>query len=70
MKGVEDADLDKKVSFFGHEMTERAVFMALLGHLNEHMGQEVAYCARQRRRAPPVEDRRALNAGAVAGTGN
>jgi len=52
MKGVEDADLDRKVTFFGHEMTERAVFMLLLGHLNEHMGQEVAY-ARSNGVVPP-----------------
>ena len=52
MKDVTDADLDKKVSFFGHEMTERAVLMALLGHLNEHMGQEVAY-ARANGVVPP-----------------
>ena len=64
MKDVPDADLDKKVSFFGHEMTERAVFMPLLGHLNEHMGQEVAYARVQRRRSPLVEDRRALIADA------
>jgi uncharacterized damage-inducible protein DinB len=52
MKDVQDADLDKKVSFFGHEMTERAAFMVLLGHLNEHMGQEVAY-ARANGVVPP-----------------
>lgn len=49
---VQDADLDKKVKFFGHEMTERAVFMGLIGHLNEHMGQEVAY-ARSNGVVPP-----------------
>ena len=52
MKDVTDADLDKKVSAFGHDMTERAVWMALLGHLNEHMGQEVAY-ARANGVVPP-----------------
>ena len=52
MKDVQDADLDKKVSLFGHEMTERAVFMLVLGHLNEHMGQEVAY-ARANGVVPP-----------------
>lgn len=52
VKDVQDADLDKKVSFFGHEMTERAVFMSLLAHLNEHMGQEVAY-ARSNGVVPP-----------------
>ncbi len=52
MKEVQDADLDKKVNVFGHDMTERAVWMALLGHLNEHMGQEVAY-ARANNVVPP-----------------
>jgi uncharacterized damage-inducible protein DinB len=52
MKDVKDADLDKKVNVFGHDMTERAVWMALLGHLNEHMGQEVAY-ARSNGVVPP-----------------
>jgi uncharacterized damage-inducible protein DinB len=52
MADVQDADLDKKVKVFGHDMTERAVFMALLGHLNEHLGQEVAY-ARANGVVPP-----------------
>jgi uncharacterized damage-inducible protein DinB len=52
MKDVQDADLDKKVNLFGHEMTERAVFILLLGHINEHMGQEVAY-ARANGVVPP-----------------
>jgi uncharacterized damage-inducible protein DinB len=52
MKDVKDADLDKKVNVFGHEMTERAVWMALIGHLNEHLGQEVAY-ARSNNVVPP-----------------
>ena len=52
VKDVPDADLDKKVSFFGHQMSERAVFMVILGHDNEHMGQEVAY-ARSNGIVPP-----------------
>lgn len=52
VKDVADADLDKKVSFFGHDMTERAVLMGLIGHLNEHLGQEVAY-ARANGVVPP-----------------
>ncbi|HEY6475933.1 MAG TPA: DinB family protein [Polyangia bacterium] len=52
IKDLSDADLDKKVSFYGHDMSERAVFMLLLGHLNEHMGQEVAY-ARSNGVVPP-----------------
>jgi len=52
MKSVEDADLDKKVNFFGRELTSRAVLISLIGHLNEHMGQEVAY-ARSNGVVPP-----------------
>ena len=52
MKDVQDVDLDKKVNLFGHEMSERAVFMLLLGHINEHLGQEVAY-ARANGVVPP-----------------
>ncbi len=49
---IPDADLDKRVSFFGHEMTTRAVLIILDGHLNEHLGQEVAY-ARANKIVPP-----------------
>jgi uncharacterized damage-inducible protein DinB len=52
MKDVRDADLDAKVNVFGQEMTGRRVWMGLLGHLNEHMGQEVAY-ARANGVVPP-----------------
>jgi uncharacterized damage-inducible protein DinB len=52
VKGLDDADLDKKVNFFGRELTSRAVLMSLVGHLNEHMGQEVAY-ARSNNVVPP-----------------
>lgn len=52
LKDVKDADLDKKVSFFGHEMSERAVLMVVIGHNNEHLGQEVAY-ARANNVVPP-----------------
>jgi uncharacterized damage-inducible protein DinB len=52
VKDLPDADLDKKVNFFGREVTERSVLMGLIGHLNEHMGQEVAY-ARSNGVTPP-----------------
>jgi len=52
IKVLSDADLDKKVSFFGHEMTARAVLIILTGHVNEHLGQEVAY-ARSNKVTPP-----------------
>jgi uncharacterized damage-inducible protein DinB len=47
-----DADLDKMVSFFGHQMTVRAVLIILDGHINEHLGQSVAY-ARANKITPP-----------------
>jgi uncharacterized damage-inducible protein DinB len=47
-----DADLDKMVKFFGHDMTARAVLIILVGHLNEHLGQSVAY-ARANKITPP-----------------
>jgi uncharacterized damage-inducible protein DinB len=52
LKDESDADLEKKMDFHGHEMTQRALLMLLLGHLNEHMGQEVAY-ARANGVVPP-----------------
>jgi len=47
-----DADLDKKVSFFGNEMSSRAVLIILTSHMNEHLGQSVAY-ARANKITPP-----------------
>jgi uncharacterized damage-inducible protein DinB len=52
VKGFPDADLDKKVNFFGMQMSARAVLIALAGHVNEHLGQEVAY-ARSNKITPP-----------------
>jgi len=49
---VSDADLDKTVSFFGHDMSVRAVLIALSAHLNEHLGQSIAY-ARANKITPP-----------------
>jgi uncharacterized damage-inducible protein DinB len=48
-----DADLDKKVKVFGgREMTQRAVFVLILNHMHEHLGQSIAY-ARMNGVAPP-----------------
>ena len=38
-----DSDLDKKVTLFGQEMTMRGVYMLLVGHMQEHLGQSIAY---------------------------
>jgi uncharacterized damage-inducible protein DinB len=47
-----DADLDKMVNLFGHEMTARSVLIILTSHVNEHLGQSVAY-ARMNKITPP-----------------
>ena len=52
IRTLSDADLDRKVDFFGHPMTVRAVLLILVGHDNEHLGQSVAY-ARANKIVPP-----------------
>lgn len=47
-----DADMNKKVNFFGEEMTVRGIFLAVLTHLHEHLGQSIAY-ARMNGVVPP-----------------
>ena len=47
-----DADLDKSADFFGEKTTVRRVYLRILAHVNEHMGQSVAY-ARSNGIAPP-----------------
>jgi uncharacterized damage-inducible protein DinB len=38
-----DADLDKTLQFFGTEFTQRGIYMLTFGHLQEHLGQSIAY---------------------------
>ena len=52
ISSLPDADLDKTVTFFGHDMSVRSVLIILVGHMNEHLGQEVAY-ARANKIVPP-----------------
>jgi uncharacterized damage-inducible protein DinB len=52
VKGLSDADLEKKMPFFGHDVTARVILTALYGHDNEHLGQEIAY-ARSNNVTPP-----------------
>lgn len=49
---LSDADLDKQVKFFGHDMTARAVLIILSAHIDEHLGQSIAY-ARMNKIVPP-----------------
>ena len=47
-----DADLEKSVSLFGKPATHRYVFITILNHLHEHLGQSIAY-ARMNGVVPP-----------------
>lgn len=47
-----DADLEKSVMLFGNPATERRVFVTILTHLHEHLGQSIAY-ARMNGVVPP-----------------
>lgn len=51
-KGYEATDRQQKVQFFGKEATADGVFLRILVHNNEHMGQAIAY-ARMNGIAPP-----------------
>ena len=50
--GYESANRQKKVQFFGKETTSEGVFLRILLHDNEHMGQSIAY-ARMNGIVPP-----------------
>jgi hypothetical protein len=52
MKKTSDADLDKPVTLLGNQTTVRGVFVTILNHLHEHLGQSVAY-ARMNKIIPP-----------------
>ena len=47
-----DADLEKAVKLFGSQTTQRGVYITMLNHLHEHLGQSIAY-ARMNGVAPP-----------------
>jgi len=49
---MSDADLDKKVKYFGMEGSERSVLLVAMAHLHEHLGQSIAY-ARMNGVVPP-----------------
>jgi len=49
---ITDTDLEKKVDFFGSEITLRSLLINNLNHLHEHLGQSIAY-ARMNGVVPP-----------------
>ena len=51
-KGYEGADRQKQVQLFGKETTSELVFLRILLHNSEHMGQSIAY-ARMNGVVPP-----------------
>jgi uncharacterized damage-inducible protein DinB len=59
-----DATLDKPVDLFGNKSTVRGVYMMLLAHGQEHLGQSIAY-ARSNNITPPWTARRAAKAQAA-----
>ena len=50
--GVTPADLPRKVQIFGHDATVDGMYLRIIVHANEHMGQLVAY-ARMNGVVPP-----------------
>ena len=41
--GSTDAELNRQLNFFAEETTVRRVYLRVLAHTNEHMGQMIAY---------------------------
>jgi uncharacterized damage-inducible protein DinB len=50
-----DAELERRLNFFGEETTVRRVYLRMLAHAHEHMGQMIAYL-RFNGIAPPWPD--------------
>ncbi|MCY4398154.1 MAG: DinB family protein [Gemmatimonadetes bacterium] len=50
--GMSDADLAAPVELYGREVASWAVLLQLITHMNEHLGQEIAY-ARMNGVVPP-----------------
>ncbi len=50
--GMSDADLAGPVELYGREVAGWAVLLQLITHMNEHLGQEIAY-ARMNGVVPP-----------------
>ena len=52
---IQEKDLEKSVRMFGNATTHRGVYMTVVNHLHEHLGQTIAY-ARMNNVAPPWSD--------------
>ena len=52
VESTPDPDLETKVKFIGRDLSKRAIFLILAGHIHEHLGQSIAY-ARSNGVVPP-----------------
>ena len=52
MDSMSDADLAKRTELYGREVESWAVLLQLVTHMNEHLGQSIAY-ARMNKVVPP-----------------
>ncbi len=52
LRNTSDADMDKTVKLFGRDSNIRSVYLLLVNHAHEHMGQSIAY-ARVNKVVPP-----------------
>ncbi len=50
--GMSDADMSARVNLYGREVAKWGVLFRLVAHMNEHLGQQIAY-ARSNRVVPP-----------------
>lgn len=55
LSSMSEHELERRLHFFGEETTVRRVYLRLLAHSHEHMGQLIAYF-RVNRMAPPWPD--------------
>ena len=52
VEGMSDADLEASTTLYGREVGNWAVLLQLVTHMNEHLGQSIAY-ARMNGVVPP-----------------
>jgi len=52
LAGMSDADLEAPIEVFGQKMSKRALWMGIVSHSHEHLGQSIAY-ARMNGVTPP-----------------
>ena len=43
ISAMSDSDLDAQVTFFGRQVTKRAMLLSMASHSHEHLGQAIAY---------------------------